>query len=538
MTIKNKFIALILIMFCSLSSMAQVGVGTNSPNANAALDITSTTQGMLFPRLTTAQRDAIGSPAKGLTIFNTTLDCIQTNIGTTTVPVWKCLAATNDTTKGTAVISAYDCNIASTGTLLVGTAVSGVTQTIKATVITGGTYNISTNTVNGITFSASGSFVGTGDQQIVLTATGTPTAKGSNTFTLTTAPNCSFDRYASITGYYANVGGTIKDFAKSNLGADTSLNAFTYVQGNADGSGGTLGYLYQWGRQTDGHELRNSEKVSGPQNAAIAGKFIIPTAITPNDWISPQNDYLWGDGTTTTLSPAKAVDDPCPVGFKIPSQNQWNRLYRDGTPSGLSADATYNTWTWTGKGYMLKPSNTNGDYTLYLPAAGYRRWQEGNLMHVGSIGYYWSSGKSSLTATAGSYMYISTNGGGSNAEIYPNGQALRGNGFSIRCIAVDSPSTNGEAVVSSYVSKSFTGTMTAGVAVSNVTQTITADVATVGTYGIAATANGVTFGYYGTFTITGAQDIVLTAKGTPTTNGNNSFTLNTTPNCSFSRTTN
>jgi hypothetical protein len=80
--------------------------------------------------------------------------------------------------------------------------------------------------------------------------------------------------------------------------------------------------------------------------------------------------------------------------------------------------------------------------------------------------------------------------------------------------------------------------MTAGVAVSGVTQTITATVTTVGTYSISTTANGVTFAGSGTFSATGAQNIVLTATGTPTAAGSNSFTLNTTPNCSFSRTTN
>jgi uncharacterized protein (TIGR02145 family) len=79
--------------------------------------------------------------------------------------------------------------------------------------------------------------------------------------------------------------------------------------------------------------------------------------------------------------------------------------------------------------------------------------------------------------------------------------------------------------------------MVAGIAVSGVTQTITATVTTVGTYSISTTANGVTFAGSGTFAGTGAQNIVLTASGTPTAAGSNTFTLNTTPNCSFTRTT-
>ncbi len=49
-----------------------VGIGTTSPNASALLDVTSTTQGLLPPRMTTTQRNAISSPAAGLMIYNTT----------------------------------------------------------------------------------------------------------------------------------------------------------------------------------------------------------------------------------------------------------------------------------------------------------------------------------------------------------------------------------------------------------------------------------------------------------------------------------
>ena len=42
-----------------------------STNSSAALEVTSTSQGILFPRMTTAQRDAITTPAAGLVIYNT-----------------------------------------------------------------------------------------------------------------------------------------------------------------------------------------------------------------------------------------------------------------------------------------------------------------------------------------------------------------------------------------------------------------------------------------------------------------------------------
>ena len=48
-----------------------VGIGTATPNASAQLDITSASKGVLVPRMTQTQRDAIASPAAGLLIYQT-----------------------------------------------------------------------------------------------------------------------------------------------------------------------------------------------------------------------------------------------------------------------------------------------------------------------------------------------------------------------------------------------------------------------------------------------------------------------------------
>lgn len=48
------------------------GIGTTTPNSSSLLDIVSTTKGILIPRMTLAQRNAITTPATGLLIFQTT----------------------------------------------------------------------------------------------------------------------------------------------------------------------------------------------------------------------------------------------------------------------------------------------------------------------------------------------------------------------------------------------------------------------------------------------------------------------------------
>lgn len=65
------------LLFITFFSYAQVGIGTTTPDVSAALDLTSTTQGFLPPRLTTVQRDNIASSATGLVIYNTTTNALE-----------------------------------------------------------------------------------------------------------------------------------------------------------------------------------------------------------------------------------------------------------------------------------------------------------------------------------------------------------------------------------------------------------------------------------------------------------------------------
>ena len=64
----------ILTLLCAATSIqAQVGIGTTTPDSSSILDLTSTSKGLLPPRMTASQRNAISSPVAGLMIWCT--DC-------------------------------------------------------------------------------------------------------------------------------------------------------------------------------------------------------------------------------------------------------------------------------------------------------------------------------------------------------------------------------------------------------------------------------------------------------------------------------
>ena len=73
------FFAAALLVFCNLQLRAQntfpnsgaAGIGTTTPASSSLLEVKSTTKGLLIPRMTKAQRDAIASPVEGLLIYQT-----------------------------------------------------------------------------------------------------------------------------------------------------------------------------------------------------------------------------------------------------------------------------------------------------------------------------------------------------------------------------------------------------------------------------------------------------------------------------------
>jgi uncharacterized protein (TIGR02145 family) len=297
------------------------------------------------------------------------------------------------------------------------------------------------------------------------------------------------------------------------------------ANGGVDDTDATVyGDLYQWGRQTDGHEKRNST-VSSDYPANIPDNYysngngtgqitdqtiksqFIKTNGDPNDWqkVHEVLSDLWGNGvlTSTPTTPngnpyndgqyyqgaVKTLNDPCPSGWRIPTQDEWKTLGDYCNPSSASGifginnsinnsvvtsvgaggvgkaavptrnpdliwvtvanglpDVTswsntkvggfaiYHKTEWEDAKYADYRSGTKPLYDatapvplLYLPAAGYRAPANGNS-RPGTDMRYWSSTINTYGYSYSMCLYALT-----TIFIYDN--AYRGSACSIRCVA-------------------------------------------------------------------------------------------------------
>jgi hypothetical protein len=217
-----KKIIYTLLLFIAVTVNAQVKVGNNPTtiNSNAVVEMEASNKGMLLPRVTLTATDnpaPLTAHVPGMMVYNTAtggtgktavVPGIYLNDGTKWALMYS--SANKDTSSnGSAQVDSWDCSGALTGTLKAGTAVSGVTKVVTANVIATGSYDISA-TADGVTFSASGIFSATGSQTVTLTASGTPDKSGIYSYSLNTAPNCSFD--INITGNSSNGTATVNSW--------------------------------------------------------------------------------------------------------------------------------------------------------------------------------------------------------------------------------------------------------------------------------------------------------------------------------------
>lgn len=89
----NKIIFLTALLLMPNLIYSQIGIYTETPHSGAVLEVGNLeNKGVLMPRMTTLEKEAIMKPAIGLLVYDTDQNCLSQNVGSETAPVWLCLA--------------------------------------------------------------------------------------------------------------------------------------------------------------------------------------------------------------------------------------------------------------------------------------------------------------------------------------------------------------------------------------------------------------------------------------------------------------
>jgi len=357
-------IFVLVVLLGSNSIIAQnVGIGSEifSPDPSAGFEIRSTNKGLLLPRMTTSERNAISSPAHMLIIANITTNCIEIFAG----GVWQ-------------EIFCAECPIPNAPTAA--THLPSETQIQwnwnTSTGATGYKWHTSDNYADATDLGNSTSYSQTGltcNTPYTLFVWAYNTCGNSTALTLTqTTSACPFVCGSSTVTFTYNVQqvtyGTVQRAYGGSVGTkcwlDRNLGATQVASSSTDAN--SYGDIFQWGRAADGHQIRNplsgtTSTLSGT-NQPPHSNFIMIN-ISPNDWRSPQNANLWQG--------VNGINNPCPNGWRVPTETEWNAERLSWAPNNNATGAI--------------------NSPLKLPLTGYRKRSDGLTDLIGSNGLYWSS---------------------------------------------------------------------------------------------------------------------------------------------------
>ena len=405
-----KKIITALAIFASTFAFSQVGIGTTSPHSSSILDLTATDKALLLPRV--ANSNNIATPVNGMMIYAVNPKCFKAYQGGAWVDISPCTAIPSAMTFGAITYQGVSV-INTTGIGYNGETVpSASTITVQVTVSEPTSYNFSaTHAGTGLVYSASGSFAAAGTYPVILQNNGVaipwgtfgvltmPLTGASNSINL--VPRIDIKSIPASATAVVDVTYGTQTWMDRNLGARRVATALNDVL--------SYGNHYQWGRPADGHEISvwNGATPTSGRGFADATALEALSATTtpghPNFILTNAGTYDW---LATQADPdrwATANQGPCPAGYHVPTNNEWN-----------TAD-TFGAW------------NNNTDTfnsSLKLPSAGYRNRVNGLLNLQGTHGHYWSS---TVSGTNARYLYFYSTAASTNS-------ISRAVGFSVRCL--------------------------------------------------------------------------------------------------------